>query len=244
MLCALQFSKERRSIIPAGDTSQFISSREADIAVLEEPEHLNWYHHGNRWTDKFNHVVGIVHTNYLEYIKREKNGELQAFLVKHINNWVTRAYCDKVLFLAQLFFSAMLMYLNISNDSYLQVLRLSAATQDLPKSIVCNVHGVNPKFLKIGENITADRESGQPSFSKGAYFLGKMVWAKGYRELIDLMAKHKQDLEGFKLDVYGSGEDSQEVQSTARKLDLSLNFYKGRDHADNPLHGYVLTRSY
>ncbi|CAO2039131.1 unnamed protein product [Urochloa humidicola] len=208
-----KFSKERRSIIPAGDTSQFIPSREADIAILEEPEHLNWYHHGKRWTDKFNHVVGVVHTNYLEYIKREKNGALQAFLVKHINNWVTRAYCDKVL-------------------------RLSAATQDLPKSIVCNVHGVNPKFLKIGEKITADRESGDSSFSKGAYFLGKMVWAKGYRELIDLMAKHKSDLEGFKLDVYGSGEDSQEVQTTARKLDLSLNFFKGRDHADNSLHGY------
>jgi digalactosyldiacylglycerol synthase len=74
----------------------------------------------------------------------------------------------------------MLIYLNISNDSYLQVLRLSAATQDLPKSIVCNVHGKNPNFLKIGENITFDRESGQPSFSKGAYFLGKMIWAKGY----------------------------------------------------------------
>jgi digalactosyldiacylglycerol synthase len=38
----------------------------------------------------------------------------------------------------------------------------------------------NPNFLKIGENITFDRESGQPSFSKGAYFLGKMIWAKGY----------------------------------------------------------------
>ncbi|XP_003575088.2 LOW QUALITY PROTEIN: digalactosyldiacylglycerol synthase 1, chloroplastic [Brachypodium distachyon] len=208
-----KFSKERRSILPAGDTSQFISSREADIAILEEPEHLNWYHHGKRWTEKFNHVVGIVHTNYLEYIKREKNGALQAFLVKHINNWVTRAYCDKVL-------------------------RLSAATQDLPKSIVCNVHGVNPKFLKIGDKLTADREGGQQSFSKGAYFLGKMVWAKGYRELVDLLAKHKGDLEGFKLDVYGSGEDSQEVHSTARKLDLNLKFFKGMDHADDSLHRY------
>jgi digalactosyldiacylglycerol synthase len=53
------------------------------------------------------------------------------------------------------------------------------------------------------------------------------------------MAKHKIDLEGFKLDVYGSGEDSQEVQSTAKRLDLSLNFFKGRDHADNSLCGYV-----
>ena len=95
-LACFQFSKARRSIIPAGDTSQFISPKEADIAILEEPEHLNWYHHGKRWTDKFNHVVGVVHTNYLEYIKREKNGAIQAFFVKHINNLVIRAYCHKV----------------------------------------------------------------------------------------------------------------------------------------------------
>ncbi|KAL3755552.1 hypothetical protein ACJRO7_002583 [Eucalyptus globulus] len=208
-----KFQKERRSIIPAGDTTQFIPSKDADIAVLEEPEHLNWYHHGKRWTDKFNHVVGVVHTNYLEYIKREKNGALQAFLVKHINNWVTRAYCNKVL-------------------------RLSAATQDLPKSIVCNVHGVNPKFLKIGDKVAAERELGQQAFSKGAYFLGKMVWAKGYRELIDLLAMHKSDLDGFKLDVFGNGEDAREVQSAARRLNLNLNFLKGRDHADDSLHGY------
>ncbi|KAF6158992.1 hypothetical protein GIB67_042073 [Kingdonia uniflora] len=208
-----KFSKERRSILPAGDTSQFISSKEADIAILEEPEHLNWYHHGKRWNDKFNHVVGIVHTNYLEYIKREKNGALQAFFVKHINNWVTRAYCDKVL-------------------------RLSSATQDLPKSMVCNVHGVNPKFLKVGEVVAQEKERGQQSFSEGAYFLGKMVWAKGYRELIDLLGKHKNDLEGFKLDVYGNGEDAHEVQSSAKKLDLNLNFLKGRDHADDSLHRY------
>ncbi|KAL6658370.1 hypothetical protein ACP70R_003956 [Stipagrostis hirtigluma subsp. patula] len=208
-----KFQKERRSIIPAGDTSQFIPSKEADIAILEEPEHLNWYHHGKRWTDKFNHVVGVVHTNYLEYIKREKNGAIQAFFVKHINNMVARAYCNKIL-------------------------RLSGATQDLPKSMICNVHGVNPKFLEVGERIAMQRESGQQSFSKGAYFLGKMVWAKGYRELIDLFAKHKSDLEGFKLDIYGNGEDSLEVQSAARKLDLNLNFHKGRDHADDSLHGY------
>lgn len=119
----------------------------------------------------------------------------------------------------------------------MQVLRLSAATQDLPRSVVCNVHGVNPKFLKVGEKIAADKEHGQQSFTKGAYFLGKMVWAKGYRELIDLLSKHKSDLEGFNVDVYGNGEDSQAVQMAARKLNLSLNFFKGRDHADSSLHG-------
>ncbi|XP_057778325.1 digalactosyldiacylglycerol synthase 1, chloroplastic [Salvia miltiorrhiza] len=210
-----KFSKARRSIMPAGDTSSFISSKDADIAILEEPEHLNWYHHGKRWTDKFNHVVGIVHTNYLEYIKRERNGALQAFFVKHINNWVVRAYCHKVL-------------------------RLSAATQDLPKSIVCNVHGVNPKFIKIGEKVAAEKERGEQTFSKGAYFLGKMVWAKGYKELIDLLAKQKNDLDGFNLDVYGNGEDAHDVQSTAKRLNLNVNFMKGRDHADDSLQGYKI----
>ena len=119
----------------------------------------------------------------------------------------------------------------------MQVLRLSAATQDLPRSVVCNVHGVNPKFLNIGEKLAAERKCGQMVFSKGAYFLGKMVWAKGYRELIDLLSKHKKDLEGFKIDVYGNGEDSEAVQTSARKFELSINFFKGKDHVDDSLHG-------
>lgn len=66
------------------------------------------------------------------------------------------------------------------------------------------------------------QRAGSSHFPRGGgYFLGKMVWAKGYMELVDLVAKHKRDLEGF-------SEDSQEVHTTARKLDLNLNFFEGK----------------
>lgn len=98
IIIILQFSRDKRSILPVGDITETIPDEEADIAVLEEPEHLNWYHHGRRWKTKFRQVIGIIHTNYLEYVKREKNGPLLSLVVKYANTWVTRIYCHKVFF--------------------------------------------------------------------------------------------------------------------------------------------------
>lgn len=210
-----KFAVDKRSILAVGDISEVIPDEEADVAVLEEPEHLTWFHHGKRWKTKFRLVIGIIHTNYLEYIKREKNGRIKAMTVKYINSWVVEIYCHKVI-------------------------RLSASTQDYPNSIICNVHGVNPQFLEIGKKKIELQQSGNgnQAFTKGAYYIGKMVWSKGYKELITLLRDNQKELIGLEVDLYGSGEDSDQVQAAAKKLDLVVRVYPGRDHADPVFHDY------
>ncbi|PKU80621.1 digalactosyldiacylglycerol synthase 2, chloroplastic [Dendrobium catenatum] len=208
-----RFSIEKRSILPVGDITETIPNETADIAVLEEPEHLTWYHHGQRWKTKFRRVIGVVHTNYLEYVKRERNGYIQAFFLRYINNWVILINCHKVI-------------------------RLSGATQDLPRSIICNVHGVNPRFLEIGMAKHRQQQRGEPAFIKGAYYIGKMVWSKGYKELLQLLSKYQNELSDLQVDLFGSGEDSEQVKESAKKLNLTINIHPGRDHADPLFHNY------
>ena len=43
-------------IFPVGDLTAFAKPH-GEVVVLEEPEHLTWFHHGPRWTDIFEHVV-------------------------------------------------------------------------------------------------------------------------------------------------------------------------------------------
>uniref|UniRef100_A0A0D9VR75 Digalactosyldiacylglycerol synthase 2, chloroplastic n=1 Tax=Leersia perrieri TaxID=77586 RepID=A0A0D9VR75_9ORYZ len=208
-----KFSTELRSILPVGDITEFIPDELADIAVLEEPEHLNWYHHGRKWKNKFRRVIGVVHTNYIAYVKREKNGQVIACFMKYMNTWVTRIYCHKII-------------------------RLSGATQDMPRSVVCNIHGVNPKFLEVGKLKLNQLQNGETAFTKGAYYIGKMVWSKGYRELLDLLSKYQSKLAGLEVDLYGTGEDSDEVRKSAELLNLVVKVHPGRDHADPLFHDY------
>jgi digalactosyldiacylglycerol synthase len=118
----------------------------------------------------------------------------------------------------------------------LQVIRLSAATQDYPGSIVCNVHGVNPKFLEIGKKKREQQQNGENAFTKGAYFIGKMIWSKGYKELLQLLNDHQKELSALELDLFGSGEDSDEVQEAAKKLEMTVRVHPARDHADDLFH--------
>lgn len=56
---------------------------------------VTWYHHGRRWTDKFAHVVGVIHTNYLDYARREEHGQLKVAWLALFNRVVCRVHCHK-----------------------------------------------------------------------------------------------------------------------------------------------------
>ena len=58
--------------------------------------------------------------------RREEGGDTKEFLLKHVNNWVTRIYCHKVV-------------------------KLSDAVQPLPKQTTEFVHGVAESFLEVGQ---------------------------------------------------------------------------------------------
>ncbi|KAH1073665.1 hypothetical protein J1N35_025993 [Gossypium stocksii] len=210
-----KFAVDKRSIILVGDILEIVPDEEADIAVLEEPEHLTWFHHGKRWKTKFRLVIGIIHTNYLEYVKREKNGRLLAFLLKYLNSWVVSIYCHKVI-------------------------RLSAATQDYPRSNIYSRHGVNPKFLEVGKKIFEQQQSRNQAFTKGDYYIGKMVWSKGYGELLKLLRDHQKELVGLEIDLYVNGEDSDQVNEATNKLKLVVRVHPGCDHADPLFHDYEI----
>ena len=109
-------------------------------------------------------------------------------------------------------------------------LPLTVLLQELPRSTSCNVHGVRAEFLALG------RRAAEPehAFTEGAYFIGKLLWAKGHGLLIDYLAGE----EGVRVDLYGNGEDSAKVQAAAAEAAVDLRFFGGRDHSDESLHSY------
>jgi hypothetical protein len=74
------------------------------------------------------------------------------------------------------------------------------------------------------------------SVVQGAYFLGKVLWAKGYTELLERLHEHSSATGvNVPVDVYGTGPDLQEVQQAACSSNLNLKFNGPRDHADSSL---------
>jgi digalactosyldiacylglycerol synthase len=212
--------KAENSIYSMGDITALIPTEEADICVLEEPEHLNWYRApGENWTDKFKHVVGIVHTNYFVYAQDQPAALVRAPGMRLLCSWMCRAHCHRLI-------------------------KLSGTLDNFApeKELVENVHGVRRSFLDIGEKVHTRLAPGplglasDPVFGADAdpkvYFIGKMLWSKGMGSLMELMkyAEESADL-SLKIDMYGGGPNKDDASKRATKMGLDMEFHGAKDHA-------------
>jgi digalactosyldiacylglycerol synthase len=212
-----EYNKRMLGVFPIGDPILYVPEEERDVAVLEEPEHLTWFHHGVRWTDHFPHVVGIMHTNYAELSRRTLPGPagvLVGFVSRVMNACLCAIHTHKII-------------------------KLSDAVQPLPRQATQYVHGAPGCFLDIGDEASQPAPDGQPRFSKGAYTLGKMVWGKGWEELLELLERQRDRGEPLpELAGFGSGEAEDSIHKRANDGKLNIKFMGRVDHLDPQLRPY------
>ena len=207
-----------------GDITDYVPDNEADVAVLEEPEHLTWFHHGKRWTHKLQHVVGIIHTNYLEYARREKDGDKKEVLLR-VNAFVARAHCHKIIKLSML--------CRILRGPSLS---MSTAFHRTSSTWAASV-------AAAAKDNTESEEKVGSTFGKGkvGYFIGKVVWAKGYLELLERVKEYNATAaskDKLIMDVFGDGDDFKAVKDSAARQQLALTFHGRADHAGDVIRGY------
>mmetsp|Transcript_21688 Transcript_21688/g.45245 ORF Transcript_21688/g.45245 Transcript_21688/m.45245 type:complete len:598 (+) Transcript_21688:128-1921(+) len=188
----------------------------SSICILEEPEHLNWYRApGAGWTSKFDHVVGIVHTNYFAYALDQPASIIRAPAMKYLCRWMMRAHCHRVVKLSG---------------------ALGVFAEE--KEVVRNVHGVRATFLDIGREMGARGKGGKvvgvdERYDSKVYFIGKMLFSKGIGTLVDLLDYSKSaaglDVE---VDMYGAGPDLDACSSLAGKKGIDLSWHGKIDHAE------------
>lgn len=194
------------SIFATEDICALIPKEEADVAILEEPEHLTWFRVPPKvdkeddksdkemaelgWSVKFNYVVGILHTNYSAYMNQY--GMAASFIAARaltaLSSMVVRAYCDKLI-------------------------RLSATLPELDaaREVTCNVHGVRSEFFDTAPAAETEVSSSEFAASQ-IYFIGKLMWAKGFDKLLEIEELYrKENGEYFGVDIYGSGSDQKAI---------------------------------
>jgi Glycosyltransferase len=215
------YQKKLGSILTLVDICSLIPDQEADVAILEEPEHLNWfsmplYSQKNErrddfipsndigWTAKFQHVVGIIHTNYPAYARAgvmRGSRTIASRTIHALSKLVCRSYCHKIIKLSDT--------LPVFADY---------------KECVCNVHGVRSDFIQedhddVDDTETTDENHNVTSTQQGKkdgisfYFIGKILWAKGFQYLLDCEEKFRESTgEYFPIDIFGGGPDLEQVK--------------------------------
>lgn len=241
-----KYHKPLGCIFPTSDVSRELSDEDPrDVLILEEPEHLCWYHHGQRWPTLFRHVIGIVHTNYQDYIFQHLGQSQRTLQGQAVTNSAELLPSELLEF--SVFASSAMVC-----SAYVDVnIKLSDTIMPLPNEVTCNVHGVRQEFLDIGDHMSSKSwlkrwkaKSGtdeDQSEDTPVYYLGKAVKMKGWGELSDLIERAGSQLEGIRIHGYGSGPDSELIKNFFEKLpetSAKVILRPGMDHASEALHSY------
>ncbi len=207
------FHSKFDGIYPLNNISKLLVQHGAskkDICILEEPERLS-LNPSHAWTEQFNYVLAVVHTNTALY-----GANVFGTLLK-----------------APMHACLTFLFMIVCRASTHRIIKLSRTLQTFAseKEIVCNVHGVGSNFLNYSSML--------PSM-QGAYFIGKCHWEKGFRYLF-LLFKRSQKLKlkfsGSSsslpvIHIYGSGKDRSAIERAAQKEQLPFIFFDKVDHAN------------
>ena len=83
------------------------------------------------------------------------------------------------------------------------LIRVGAGITNFPQARTLNVNGVHPDFFQV------PKSGFHPT---STYFMGTMLWEKGYKELVDLLGPVHSET----IDVYGDGMDRQAILKYAK----------------------------
>lgn len=151
------------------------------------------------WSSKFVHCVGVIHTNYKAYAREHAPaGFLAAPLLAGVNSMVVQANCHRVV-------------------------KLSGVLQEFAPMGECieNVHGIRETYLKEGERRRQMMSTAATTMTtttpvrsrRRAYFIGKLLWAKGFDQLLELETSYRERSgDYFEIDIFGSGPDELEIK--------------------------------
>lgn len=107
--------------------------------------------------DKFKHVVGVIHTNYLSYTRTHTLGQIKEPLVYYINQGTIVRYHGEQGNACALRTNAHgnvqthIVQTGVCRAYCHKIIKLSGALQEFAaeKEIVCNVHGAGAAFSKF-----------------------------------------------------------------------------------------------
>lgn len=170
-------NKVENSVYSMGDITALIPRDEVDICILEEPEHLNWYRApGESWTDKFKHVVGIIHTNYFVYaqdqpaafVRVSYRGVSKMFFKHNFRVWFV------LLFSAYIQFYSWIIIYKGTSDAPPVLLDVSRTLPSYNQTVghtwtICTRKGIGRKRTWHPRKFPGSRKGGQqthPSISK------------------------------------------------------------------------------